>query len=202
MWEPTAEIQAAAAAPSRAIGCGGDRRGKRSAAPVREGTDTERRNGAGRGAGLRRNGNRRRVAERRGGQKSRGRRRQRFYRPRGRGEGPGPRVSGRGAGGAAAAPAFPPQTRLPAGLAAFPPAPRRRRRRRCPAVPDPPTWRRPPGQVRAALCGSFPRGPSAAPSGAPHPALFVAPERLQKWVVFFFFLSRQFGNGRERHREL
>lgn len=67
MWEPTAEIQAAAAAPSRAIGCGGDRRGKRSAAPVREGTDTERRNGAGRGAGLRRNGNRRRVAERRRG---------------------------------------------------------------------------------------------------------------------------------------
>lgn len=89
MWEPTAEIQAAAAAPSRAIGCGGDRQGKRSAAPVREGTDTERRNGAGRGAGLRRNGNGSRAAERRGGQRSRERRRQGSYRRPCRGEGPG-----------------------------------------------------------------------------------------------------------------
>nr|XP_042701092.1 uncharacterized protein LOC101951016 [Chrysemys picta bellii] len=45
MWEPTAEIQAAAAAPSRAIGCGGGRRGERRAALGRRGTGAERRAG-------------------------------------------------------------------------------------------------------------------------------------------------------------
>lgn len=134
---------------------------QRSAGTGGHGHRETRRNGAGRGAGLRRNANGARAAERRGGQRSRGRRRQRSYR---RG-GAGPRVTGCGAGRAVAAPAFPPQTRLPAGLAALPPAPCRRRRRRCLAAPDPPTWRRPPGQVRAALCGRFPRAPSAALSG-------------------------------------
>lgn len=50
MWEPTAEIQAAAAAPSRAIGCGGGRRGKRSAALGPEGTGGERQSRSGPGA--------------------------------------------------------------------------------------------------------------------------------------------------------
>lgn len=50
MWEPTAEIQAAAAAPSRAIGCGGGRRGKRSAALGPEGTGRERQSRSGPGA--------------------------------------------------------------------------------------------------------------------------------------------------------
>lgn len=71
MWEPTAEIQAAAAAPSRAIGCGGDRRGKRSAAPVREGTDTERRDGTER-AGARGCGGTRTERGRRSGAAGRG----------------------------------------------------------------------------------------------------------------------------------
>lgn len=50
MWEPTAEIQAAAAAPSRAIGCGGDRRGV-SAAQRRDGRAQAQRDGAGPGWG-------------------------------------------------------------------------------------------------------------------------------------------------------
>lgn len=50
MWEPTAEIQAAAAAPSRAIGCGGGRRGKRSAALGPESTGEERQSRSGPGA--------------------------------------------------------------------------------------------------------------------------------------------------------
>lgn len=49
MWEPTAEIQAATAAPSRAIGCGSDRGGKRSSALGREGTGRERQNRSGPG---------------------------------------------------------------------------------------------------------------------------------------------------------
>lgn len=104
MWEPTAEIQAAAAAPSRAIGCGGDRRGV-SAAQRRDGRAQAQRDGAGPGWGGCGSGGRGKReteagarppgGEASGDERRRGRRRQRSYSG---GEGPAPRVSSARAG--------------------------------------------------------------------------------------------------------
>lgn len=104
MWEPTAEIQAAAAAPSRAIGCGGDRRGV-SAAQRRDERAQAQRDGAGPGWGGCGSGGRGKReteagarppgGEASGDERRRGRRRQRSYSG---GEGPAPRVSSARAG--------------------------------------------------------------------------------------------------------
>ncbi|XP_032298761.1 ribosomal large subunit pseudouridine synthase B-like [Coturnix japonica] len=153
MWEPTAEIQAAAAAPSRAIGCGGDRRGKRSAAPVREGTDTQRRDGAGRGAGLRRNGSGARAAERRG-------------------------AAGRGAGGAAGSALIAARPRGGTGTARHRPrGGRSRRRSRLPASsPAPGGHGRLPGRPVPGEDEALPR---RAPSAGVEAADGAAPTAMR-----------------------
>lgn len=201
MWEPTAEIQAAAAAPSRAIGCGGDRRGKRSAAPGREGTGRERQSRSGPGA---------RGCGSWGRRRERGHRAARRAARRGEGAAAGSALIGRagragpgatrhrGAGAAAAAaettPPYPPphsarggpgRERRRAGTRRAPPAGRRTPRPPPRAPPPkmeaarrPPRCRRGRAQVRAGRG----RGRARARGDATRPARLVWPAGRPPWL--------------------
>lgn len=107
MWEPTAEIQAAAAAPSRAIGCGGGRRGEaQRSAGTRGHRQRETEPGRAGGAGLRQVGTeagaRLPGSKASGEARRRGCRRQRSYRGGRAGRDRRHASAHRGAGGAAA----------------------------------------------------------------------------------------------------
>lgn len=176
MWEPTAEIQAAAAAPSRAIGCGGDRRGKRSTALGREGTDRERQSRSGPGA---------RGCGSWGRRREHGHRAERRAARRGEGAAAGSALIGRAGPGArrhrTAGREAPPKPALPAAAGARVAArgracaerrwragghrPRPRFRRPGPRRPK---WRRRGGPRRAAGPGGRdPPGEAGVPAGCP-----------------------------------